>query len=296
MGLSSKQVSKDVLDWGKTLMHTPTMSTFPNKRQHQQQQSPEVLKCPRCDSTNTKFCYYNNYNKSQPRHFCKSCKRHWTKGGTLRNVPVGGGRKNKRLKTTTTTPKTTAAATTGSSMITSTANNNNNDQMPIPTDHQQHCQNQRSISEFLCQSMSRPQYSSLQQDYSTINRGISSCSNNILNIEKNSSNNKNDGVFLGGSSLPLNLRFPFSSSGSFGSDPSLNSTCFQSSKEAYDDYIGGNYQQPWQVPTTSILMDMPSYLGNNNSTTTTTWDDFDTFVSTDLNSTWDDDDSDIKPC
>ncbi|KAJ1702411.1 hypothetical protein LUZ63_002190 [Rhynchospora breviuscula] len=55
------------------------------------------LKCPRCDSTNTKFCYYNNYNLSQPRHFCKACRRYWTKGGVLRNVPVGGGcRKSKR--------------------------------------------------------------------------------------------------------------------------------------------------------------------------------------------------------
>ncbi|CAA2964832.1 dof zinc finger protein DOF1.7-like [Olea europaea var. sylvestris] len=68
----------------------------PTRRSHQQS---EPLECPRCDSTNTKFCYYNNYNKSQPRHFCKACKRHWTKGGTLRNVPAGGGRKNKRLKT-----------------------------------------------------------------------------------------------------------------------------------------------------------------------------------------------------
>ncbi|CAM8900343.1 unnamed protein product [Rhodiola kirilowii] len=49
------------------------------------------LKCPRCDSANTKFCYYNNYSLSQPRHFCKACKRYWTRGGTLRNVPVGGG-------------------------------------------------------------------------------------------------------------------------------------------------------------------------------------------------------------
>ncbi|KAL5581181.1 hypothetical protein UlMin_013623 [Ulmus minor] len=60
--------------------------------------NPEkALKCPRCDSSNTKFCYYNNYSLSQPRYFCKSCRRYWTKGGTLRNVPVGGGcRKNKR--------------------------------------------------------------------------------------------------------------------------------------------------------------------------------------------------------
>uniref|UniRef100_A0A5B7BP53 Dof zinc finger protein n=1 Tax=Davidia involucrata TaxID=16924 RepID=A0A5B7BP53_DAVIN len=61
------------------------------------QLAEEAVKCPRCESTNTKFCYYNNYSLSQPRYFCKSCKRYWTKGGTLRNVPVGGGcRKNKR--------------------------------------------------------------------------------------------------------------------------------------------------------------------------------------------------------
>ncbi|CAH9144800.1 unnamed protein product [Cuscuta epithymum] len=48
------------------------------------------LSCPRCHSTNTKFCYYNNYNLSQPRHFCKSCRRYWTRGGSIRNVPVGG--------------------------------------------------------------------------------------------------------------------------------------------------------------------------------------------------------------
>ncbi|OEL31613.1 Dof zinc finger protein DOF1.7 [Dichanthelium oligosanthes] len=49
------------------------------------------VRCPRCDSPNTKFCYYNNYNLAQPRHFCKACRRYWTKGGHLRNVPVGGG-------------------------------------------------------------------------------------------------------------------------------------------------------------------------------------------------------------
>ncbi|TYG86119.1 hypothetical protein ES288_A13G109900v1 [Gossypium darwinii] len=61
---------------------------------------PEVaLKCPRCESTNTKFCYLNNYSLTQPRHFCKTCKRYWTLGGALRNVPIGGGcRRNKRSK------------------------------------------------------------------------------------------------------------------------------------------------------------------------------------------------------
>ncbi|XP_022736571.1 dof zinc finger protein DOF5.4-like [Durio zibethinus] len=74
-------------------------------------QNHQTLKCPRCDSLNTKFCYYNNYNLSQPRHFCKSCRRYWTKGGVLRNVPVGGGcRKAKRSKTKPSSETTSAAA------------------------------------------------------------------------------------------------------------------------------------------------------------------------------------------
>ncbi|GAB4857277.1 hypothetical protein Ancab_015185 [Ancistrocladus abbreviatus] len=53
--------------------------------------------CPRCGSSNTKFCYYNNYSLTQPRYFCKGCRRYWTRGGSLRNVPVGGGcRKSRR--------------------------------------------------------------------------------------------------------------------------------------------------------------------------------------------------------
>ncbi|KAK7835796.1 dof zinc finger protein DOF3.6 [Quercus suber] len=65
---------------------------------------PEVaLKCPRCESTNTKFCYFNNYSLTQPRHFCKTCRRYWTKGGALRSVPVGGGcRRNKKNKSSRT--------------------------------------------------------------------------------------------------------------------------------------------------------------------------------------------------
>ncbi|KAK9092444.1 hypothetical protein Syun_027355 [Stephania yunnanensis] len=145
MGLSSKQVSGgagDGLDWIKNLMQGGAIE-LPNKisNQEQQEQQKQInpLKCPRCDSTNTKFCYYNNYNKSQPRHFCKSCRRHWTKGGTLRNVPVGGGRKNKRLKTstTTTTTTTTCAAINninGSSSITSTTNENIS--VVVPQQHQ----------------------------------------------------------------------------------------------------------------------------------------------------------------
>ncbi|KAG6595058.1 Dof zinc finger protein DOF3.4, partial [Cucurbita argyrosperma subsp. argyrosperma] len=72
----------------------------------------EHLPCPRCDSTNTKFCYYNNYNFSQPRHFCKSCRRYWTHGGTLRDIPVGGGSRKNAKRSRTCIPAAAAAAAT----------------------------------------------------------------------------------------------------------------------------------------------------------------------------------------
>ncbi|XP_022728001.1 cyclic dof factor 3-like [Durio zibethinus] len=56
----------------------------------------KILPCPRCNSMDTKFCYYNNYNINQPRHFCKACQRYWTEGGTMRNVPVGAGRRKNK--------------------------------------------------------------------------------------------------------------------------------------------------------------------------------------------------------
>ncbi|VAI48520.1 unnamed protein product [Triticum turgidum subsp. durum] len=80
-------------------------------------QHDQPLKCPRCDSTHTKFCYYNNYSLSQPRYFCKTCRRYWTKGGSLRNVPVGGGcRKNKRASAAK-KPSAAAAITPPISMM-----------------------------------------------------------------------------------------------------------------------------------------------------------------------------------
>ncbi|CAL9135134.1 phosphoenolpyruvate carboxylase [Musa troglodytarum] len=61
------------------------------------QEEAAALPCPRCKSKETRFCYFNNYNVNQPRHFCKACHRYWTAGGTLRsNVPVGAGRRRGR--------------------------------------------------------------------------------------------------------------------------------------------------------------------------------------------------------
>lgn len=73
-------------------------------------QKEQILNCPRCNSTNTKFCYYNNYSLTQPRYFCKTCRRYWTEGGSLRNIPVGGGsRKNKRSSSASSSTSSTSS-------------------------------------------------------------------------------------------------------------------------------------------------------------------------------------------
>ncbi|KAK6124196.1 hypothetical protein DH2020_042032 [Rehmannia glutinosa] len=66
----------------------------PKKSDQTVEKRPDkIIPCPRCKSMETKFCYFNNYNVNQPRHFCKGCHRYWTAGGALRNVPVGAGRR-----------------------------------------------------------------------------------------------------------------------------------------------------------------------------------------------------------
>ncbi|KAK7844592.1 dof zinc finger protein DOF1.4 [Quercus suber] len=314
MGLSSKQVSSDGVDWSQTLLQTQSLELPkppPMRRQQQQQQQQQQnqqqqsdpLKCPRCESTNTKFCYYNNYNKSQPRHFCRACKRHWTKGGTLRNVPVGGGRKNKRHKKSTTAASASTSTSTANAATTNSTNTNINNRLAahMLIEAQQQRQNlpalslgdQKCISEILFHSLIRPPSSMQHQN-------LINSSNNM--DSKNFSSNSN--IHLG-STLPLpsgqSLHFPFSSSSSFNTNPSSISTSLHSSSGV--NYTEGfktieeptitsimantsnSAPQPWQVPTTaSSSMDMTTYWN---------WDDIDTFASTDLNLPWDD--SDIKP-
>ncbi|XP_004505871.1 dof zinc finger protein DOF3.6-like [Cicer arietinum] len=86
-----------------------------------------ALKCPRCDSTNTKFCYFNNYSLTQPRHFCKTCRRYWTRGGALRNVPVGGGCRRNNKKNKRSRSKSPSTATNSEKLQTTSAN--------IPSSH-----------------------------------------------------------------------------------------------------------------------------------------------------------------
>ncbi|XP_038712785.1 dof zinc finger protein DOF1.6-like [Tripterygium wilfordii] len=277
MGLSSKQVSSSGLDWSQTLLQAqtlelpkpPSLKRPQNQNNQNQNQQSEPVNCPRCDSTNTKFCYYNNYNRSQPRHFCKACKRHWTKGGTLRNVPVGGGRKNKRLKTS----NTTTTASTSAAFTTTIRNGNNNP--PIS------------------QAVVAPSSSMLQQN-------LINSSN--LGLDRKSTFN-NNGVFVGSPfSLPQNqsLQIPFSSSSGFDTNPSSGSSSFQFSNvynQTGEDLTitsflppmsSSTFTQPWQRPLTSGGMDTTTSSGYWN------WEDIDTLVSsTDLNITWDD--SEINP-
>jgi len=63
----------------------------------QEKAQNKILPCPRCKSVDTKFCYYNNYNANQPRHFCKNCQRYWTSGGTTRSMLVGAGRRKNKI-------------------------------------------------------------------------------------------------------------------------------------------------------------------------------------------------------
>ncbi|KAL0350783.1 UNVERIFIED_CONTAM: Dof zinc finger protein DOF3.5 [Sesamum radiatum] len=66
----------------------------PTGAPQQQQQTSTPLKCPRCASLDTKFRYFNNHSLAQPRHYCRTCKRQWTVGGNLRNIPFGGKTRN----------------------------------------------------------------------------------------------------------------------------------------------------------------------------------------------------------
>ena len=105
-----------------TAIITTTITTTTTTNTHQETstlvtttvtQCPQQRPCPRCFSEDTKFCYYNNYTTSQPRHFCHRFRRHWTHGGVLRDIPVGGGsRKNRKRKNPMNPTITSAYVTT----------------------------------------------------------------------------------------------------------------------------------------------------------------------------------------
>ncbi|XP_073021371.1 dof zinc finger protein DOF1.8-like [Primulina eburnea] len=106
----------DTAQWPQDIVVKPMEEIATNtclKERKVRPHKAQALNCPRCNSTNTKFCYYNNYSLSQPRYFCKTCRRYWTEGGSLRNIPVGGGsRKNKRSSSNSISSKNLVAVPT----------------------------------------------------------------------------------------------------------------------------------------------------------------------------------------
>ncbi|EYU28083.1 hypothetical protein ABFS82_13G096800 [Erythranthe guttata] len=94
MGDQVEERSSGIKLFGATICVKERSSTNNEEEDRTVEKRPEkIIPCPRCKSMETKFCYFNNYNVNQPRHFCKSCQRYWTAGGALRNVPVGAGRR-----------------------------------------------------------------------------------------------------------------------------------------------------------------------------------------------------------
>ncbi|KAG2257451.1 hypothetical protein Bca52824_076745 [Brassica carinata] len=89
----SKETSENNYDKHSEITTTTTTS---EEKTTELKKPDKILPCPRCNSADTKFCYYNNYNVSQPRHFCRNCQRYWTSGGSMRTVPVGSGRRKNK--------------------------------------------------------------------------------------------------------------------------------------------------------------------------------------------------------
>ncbi|PIN07641.1 hypothetical protein CDL12_19786 [Handroanthus impetiginosus] len=278
MGLRTKQPSVDhqgLEYWSQTSLPPHAAEELPKpapiQRQHPLQQQAERLNCPRCGSANTKFCYYNNYNKSQPRHFCKSCKRHWTKGGTLRNVPVGGGRKNKRFRVSD-APTTTTTACTKTTARTTTAQD-----WPsfAPTDIDR---DQTSMSNILYK------YSSSSPLDGIIVSKSGKTNMTCLNVSTPQNPN---------AEYPLFSRL----STTFDKDTYLiNPTSYQSLEDQYDHYsmnldsieestittldIPTASSTPWPGPEINSFMDLPNYWN---------WNEIDVLPSSaDLDIAWDD--------
>ncbi|XP_038895332.1 dof zinc finger protein DOF3.6 [Benincasa hispida] len=233
---------------------------------------PETaLKCPRCDSTNTKFCYFNNYSLSQPRHFCKSCRRYWTRGGALRNVPVGGGcRRNKKNKTRRSkSPAATAAVGNGSQVM------NNNSNSPTTTTvslHNSaeniigHLQPQHPHLSFMASlnNFSRYGTTSLGLNFNEIQAQANDIGNGaVLNLHPwRSSQNF---PLSGGLETPSGL-YPFQiSSGGDGDDNNATNSILTPNSRA-------THLPPVKIEETQVLnLLKSSNLGINNSENTQFW-------------------------
>lgn len=236
-------------------------SSHQQQQQQQPQQPQPQLKCPRCDSSNTKFCYYNNYSLSQPRHFCKACKRYWTRGGTLRNVPVGGSyRKNKRVKRPSTATATTVSTTSSSSpnnshQISHFSSMNHHPLFYGLSDHMSSCNNLPMIPSRFSDSSKTSSSSGLESEF--LSSGFSSLSALGLGLPHHMSHDHTiNGSFINNSTANK----PFILSGLLGSMSSSSSTLLQHPHKPMNngsDMLGQSHLQ-----TLASLQDL--HVGGNN--------------------------------
>ncbi|KAF7801424.1 cyclic dof factor 3-like [Senna tora] len=86
----------------------------------------KIVPCPRCNSLETKFCYFNNYNVNQPRHFCKNCQRYWTAGDASPLCESMEAMLNLRDKKTSVEAENGKEPSLCGSLVTNEVNTNNN--------------------------------------------------------------------------------------------------------------------------------------------------------------------------
>lgn len=118
------------------------------KKIRPQKEVQQIINCPRCNSSNTKFCYYNNYSLSQPRYFCKTCRRYWTEGGSLRNIPVGGGSRKNNKRSLDSSPSQSNSSASSKKIVLTSADQDHH-LVPVPVEPPRvssSCQNPNKIS------------------------------------------------------------------------------------------------------------------------------------------------------
>lgn len=235
-------------------------------------QQQQHLKCPRCDSSNTKFCYYNNYSLSQPRHFCKACKRYWTRGGTLRNVPVGGGcRKNKRIKRSSANSSSSTTTTTISHDIITTSTPNAN-----PSHHHQlhgvHNSNIDHLSTTNSPSHLNSLFYGLTNERSDLNIPFARLFNSRVSshaggVDEGQVYSLTDGI-AGLMDRRIGLGFSNSSGGvvSMGENNNYGHGGFNPIKQIQDVHVMSNSN--CTTSTTSLLSSYPNMFGSSPSTST----------------------------
>uniref|UniRef100_A0A6N2LBX0 Dof-type domain-containing protein n=1 Tax=Salix viminalis TaxID=40686 RepID=A0A6N2LBX0_SALVM len=78
----------------KTSKNEEEQSDTSNSQEKTLKKPDKIIPCPRCIQIQSLLL--QQLQREPTRHFCKNCQRYWTAGGTMRNVPVGAGRRKNK--------------------------------------------------------------------------------------------------------------------------------------------------------------------------------------------------------